>query len=254
MYLMYADESGDSGLMGSPTRYFVLSGLVVHELRWRDCLDELIRFRQVMRAKFGLKLREEIHSRSLINRPGSLIRIPRYNRLTILRHFADALAAIPDINVINIAVDKQGKPANYDVFDLAWKALIQRMENTLRWQNFPGPKNADERGALFCDGGDKRITTMIRRMRGYNPVPNQQWFRPGYRNLTLLYIVEDPNIRDSAHSYFIQAVDATAFLLHQYLVPNGYMRRVSGQNYFKRLQPILCLKASSTDPLGIVRL
>jgi len=34
---MYVDESGDSGLPsdGSPTRYFCLSGLVVHELRWQ---------------------------------------------------------------------------------------------------------------------------------------------------------------------------------------------------------------------------
>ena len=33
MYLMYVDESGDSGLVNSPTRYFVLTGMVVHELR-----------------------------------------------------------------------------------------------------------------------------------------------------------------------------------------------------------------------------
>ena len=254
MYLMYADESGDSGLVGSPTRYFVISGLVVHELRWRDTLDELIRFRQAMRATFALKLREEIHARSFINRPGALIRIPRYNRLAILRHFADALAAIPDISVINIVIDKQGKAADYDVFGMAWKVLIQRMENTIRWQNFPGPKNSDERGMIFCDGSDHRITTIMRKMRGYNPIPNQQWFGVGYRNLALSSLIEDPNPRDSAHSYFIQSVDTTAFLLHQYLAPNGYMRRMSGQNYFKRLKPILCLKASSTDPLGIVRL
>lgn len=256
MYLMYADESGDSGLTNSPTRYFALSGLVVHELRWRDCLEEIIRFRHAMRQRFGLKLREEIHARSLISRPGKLIRIARQDRLSILRHFADALASIADLNVINILVDKQGKPQNYDVFDLAWKVLVQRFENTLRWRNFPGPKNPDERGILFCDGkADRRIISMIRKMRGYNPVPNQQqWFGPGYRNLALSYVVEDPNFRDSAHSYFIQAVDAIAFLLHQHVAPNGYMRKTSGRNYFQRLKPILCLKASSTDPLGIVRL
>lgn len=31
MYFMYVDESGDPGMLVSPTRYFVLSGLVVHE-------------------------------------------------------------------------------------------------------------------------------------------------------------------------------------------------------------------------------
>jgi hypothetical protein len=33
---MYVGESGDSGLQGSPVRYFVLTGLVVHELALRN--------------------------------------------------------------------------------------------------------------------------------------------------------------------------------------------------------------------------
>ncbi len=55
MYLMYVDESGDIGLHNSPTRYFVLSGLVVHELRWQDTLDQFIDFRHRMRRQFTLR-------------------------------------------------------------------------------------------------------------------------------------------------------------------------------------------------------
>ncbi len=62
MYLMYVDESGDTGLANSPTRHFVLSGLVVHELRWQACLEQLIEFRRRMKAQFGVRLRDEIHS------------------------------------------------------------------------------------------------------------------------------------------------------------------------------------------------
>src|SRR5438445_5537820 len=259
MYLMYVDESGDSGLISSPTRYFTLSGLVVHELRWRNCLDAIILFRRAMRKKFGLLLREEIHASSFISKPGSnphgLVRIQRQNRLAMLRHFADALAALTDLSIINVVVDKNGKAATYDVFEMAWKALIQRMENTLRWRNFPGPRNPDERGSLYCDGAtDKRLVRLIRQMRQYNPVPHALWFGPGYRNLPLSNIIEDPSFRDSAHSYFVQAADTAAFLLHQHLAPNIYMKRNSGQNYFARLKPILCLKAAPVDPLGIVRL
>ena len=36
MYLMYVDESGDVGMVNSPSRYFVLVGLVLHELRWQQ--------------------------------------------------------------------------------------------------------------------------------------------------------------------------------------------------------------------------
>jgi hypothetical protein len=255
MYLMYVDESGDTGLNGSPTRYFVLSGLVIHELRWRDCLDQLIQFRRAMRATFGLRLREEFHAAGMINKSKKLSRIRRNDRLAMIRHFADALAAIPALNIINVLVDKQGKNPNYDVFDMAWKALIQRFENTLMWRNFPVPRNPDERGTLYCDHtADKKVIRLIRQMRQYNPIPNQVWIGPGYRNMPLSYVVEDANFRNSAHSYFIQAVDLATFLLYQNRAPNHYMRKNSAQNYFSRLAPILCKPAAPNHPMGIVSL
>jgi hypothetical protein len=255
MYLMYVDESGDCGLTNSPTRYFVLTGLVVHELRWQTYLDRLIAFRQRVKQHFGLRLREELHASAMVNHPGSLVRIKRNDRVAILKAFADELAAMTDLNLINIAVDKQGKPGNYDVFGIAWKALIQRFENTLSHRNFAGPANPDECGMLFPDHtDDKKLTGLLRQMRRYNPVPNQAAYGVGYRNMALSKITEDPNFRESDHSYFIQATDLAAFLLYQNLEPSGYMRKKGGHNYFQRLAPILCRVASSKDPQGIVRL
>ncbi len=255
MYLMYVDESGDSGLVNSPTRYFVLTGLVLHELRWRPYLDQLVAFRRRMKETYGLKLREEIHAAALINKPGELVRIPRHQRLTILRDLADELATMTDLNIINIVVDKQGKAADYDVFGMAWKALIQRFENTLSHHNFSGPANPDDRGMVFPDHTeDKKLVQLLRAMRRYNPISNQSQFVTGYRNLTLSNILEDPNFRNSADSYWVQAADLAAFLLYQNLVPSSYMRKKSGQNYFNRLDGILCKVASSSDPKGIVRL
>ena len=255
MYLMYVDESGDSGLVNSPTRYFVLTGLVLHELRWRPYLDQLIAFRRRMKAAHGLKLREEIHAAALINKPGDLVRIQRNNRLTILREFADELAAMGDLNIINVVVDKQGKAPDYDVFGIAWKTLIQRFENTLSHRNFAGPANPDERGMVFPDHTeDKKLVQLLRGMRRYNPISNQSQFGLGYRNLTLSSILEDPNFRNSADSYWVQAADLAAFLLYQNIAPSSYMRKKSGQNYFHRLDGILCRVASSSDPQGIVRL
>lgn len=253
MYLMYVDESGDCGLVNSPTRYFVLSGLAVHELRWQACLDDLISFREFLRDGFGLKLREEFHAAALINRPGELIRIKRHDRLAMIRMFATALARMTDVNVVNVVVDKCGKTG--EIFELAWGALIQRFENTISHHNFPGPRNPDDRGMILCDHtDDRKLLQLTRRMRRYNPVPNQPGFGAGYRNMPLNYVIEDPSFRDSRHSYFVQAVDLVAFLLYQHLVPGAYVRRKSAQNYFLRLEPILCTHASSKDPLGIVRL
>lgn len=257
MYLMYVDETGDSGMTNSKSRYFVLTGLIVHEQKWRPYLEQIISFRRRMRAKFGLYLTEEIHASHLITRPGPLVRIKRNDRLTILREFADELAAMPELNIINVVIDKQNKTADYDVFKTAWTVLIQRFENTLSNGNFKGQISKDEKGILVPDNTDNRkLTMLLRKLRRYNPVPHMATvMSSGYRNLPLDRIIEDPNFRDSADSYFIQAADVATFLAYQHFAPNSYMRKKSGQNYFTRLQPILCTAASSNDKLyGIVRL
>lgn len=255
MYLMYVDESGDSGLTGSPTRYFVLSGLIIHELRWNEALDQLVAFRQRMRNAFGLLMREEIHSAHLINKPGDLVRIPRNNRLTILRAFLNEVSALPEISIINIVIDKQEKQPDYNVMTKAWEALIQRFSNTMTHRNFPGPANPDDRGMIIPDNTDVNVVRgLVRKMRKYNPVPNRARYGMGYRNMTVTNLVEDPYFKDSRHSYFIQAADVVAFSLYQRMTPSSYIKKKSAQNYFNRLDRVLCKSAATADPEGIVRL
>jgi hypothetical protein len=255
MFLMYVDESGDVGMINSPTRYFVLTGIVVHELRWKEYIEQLITFRRHINTRYGIKVREEIHASAFINNPGELVRVKRHDRLAVLREFADLLASLPDLNVINVVVDKRGKAVDYDPFEMGWKALIQRFENTIARRNFRGPANADERGLLIPDAtDDKKLTTLIRRMHRYNPIPNKASHGTGTRNLVLQSIIEDPFLKNSSNSLFIQAADLAAYLLYQSLDPNNYMKKKSGHRYFERLEPILCKVASTTDSMGIVRL
>ena len=254
MYLMYVDESGDTGVLNSPTRHFALSSLVVHELRWDPALQQLIEFRRRMREKFGLLMTEEIHASGMINKPGRLVRIKRNDRLTILRALIDEITHLPDVNAINIVADKRTTDTSDIVFDRAWRTLIQRFENTLSHHNFPGPANPDERGLIICDQTDQRLNRLLRRMRRYNPVPNQSSLAPGYRDLRLKYIIEDPVHRDSKHTYFLQAVDAIAFFFYQVLAPSEYIRRRGARMYFKRLLPVLCTFASRDNKYGVVHL
>ena len=67
MYLMYVDESGDTGVERSPTSRFLLSGMVFHELRWNALFDSLVTFRRELRQRTGFKLRDDIHTQELIN-------------------------------------------------------------------------------------------------------------------------------------------------------------------------------------------
>lgn len=261
---MYVDESGDAGLVNSPTRYFVLTGMVLHELRWHQALATLVDFRKRMRAKFGLLLKEEIHSGKMLNQPGSLARIKRNDRLAIIRHFLDELSKAGYLNIITVRVDKQGKPPNYDPFEKAWEALIQRFENTLRHRNFPDARlwgivpiaSAADKGIIFCDDTDAvALRRIYRRMRTFNPIPNiRAVYGSGHRQMPLVQIVEDPSMRNSHHSYFVQAADAASFAAYQLYAPSSYVRRKGAGGYYRRLDPVLCKVASSRNNLGIVEL
>jgi hypothetical protein len=253
MYLMYVDESGDPGIINSPTRYFTLSGVVIHEVHWQSVMDRVRNFRQRMRSAFGLQLREEIHSARFLTSPGALVRIPKHDRLAILRHFADELARMPELSVINVVVDKHGKTDDCDVFDLAWQTLLQRFENTLTRNNFPNATAKGECGMVFADGHPSaKLIAMYAQMRCCNPAPNQTG--GGYRNILMRNVIEDPCFRDSAHSPLIQAADLIAFLLYQQEQPNQYMRKSGGRGYFSRIAPILFRRACLADAQGIVRL
>ena len=75
----------------------------------------------------------------------------------------DLLATMTDLSLLRLVVDKEDKLATYEVFEMAWKALIQRFENTMSRHNFPDPRNPDERGLLVCDRAeDKELTKLMR--------------------------------------------------------------------------------------------
>lgn len=251
MYFIYVDESGDAGLQNSPSQYFCLSGFVVHEMRWHETLEAIIHFRQYLRKKYGLKLREEIHAAGYIHKPRELARIPKSMRLRILRDTIDFQASLVEVSIINVVVDKSNKTSEADIFDMVWQTLIQRFHNTLSHKNFPGPNNIDDRGMLIVDQTDeKKLRNLSRRMRRYNPIPS------AYGGSAIAHptitIVEDPVHRNSSHSYFIQLSDVNAYFLSQKYKPCGYVQRKGGKNYIARLEPVLCTVASRNNQLGII--
>ena len=211
MYLMYVDESGDPGILStSPTKYFVLTGLVIHESCWSDYLQKLIQFRRDMRAEHGLGIREEIHAGKMISGrpkpPMSLI--PKHQRLLILRKYADLIGSMPSFNIINVVVDKSTKTVGYDVFEAAWQALIQRFENTLDHGNFrpDAPKAENELGIILPDNTDgKKLTQLLRKMRYFNMVPNMRsTYHVGSRNLRIGKIISGSKVQKSYSQFLNQ--------------------------------------------------
>ncbi|MDO8295294.1 MAG: DUF3800 domain-containing protein [Caulobacter sp.] len=251
MYIMYVDESGDSGLINSPTRYFALSGIIVHESRWRDLHDHLLAFRKTLKGVYGLPVRTEIHSSEYVRSPPAP-GISKNQRLSILRNQLDELAKIDFISITNVMVDKTGKAADYDVFDNAWRALLQRFDNTIGYGNFPGGHKADK-GLVITDNTEgEKLRRLIRRIGAYNPVPNQQHAGPGYRDIPMVRIVEDAFGKDSRDSYMIQAADVCAYFLLQKHAPCAYIKKRGAVHYLNRLDSILNKRASQFNGFGIV--
>jgi hypothetical protein len=128
---MYVDETGDTGLTCSPTAHFALTGLVVHETRWREFLNLLIAFRKTLRSVYALPVRSEIHATEFLN--GRVLAIggkpiPRPARLAILRNTLDELAKTNFISITNVIVNKTGKPPAYDVFSAAWELYFSGLK------------------------------------------------------------------------------------------------------------------------------
>lgn len=238
---MYVDESGDVGLRNSPTNYFVLSALVVHEKNWLELLDSLKTFRTSLKQTKKLKLRDEIHASAFINSPGKLQRIKRNDRLDILKQTLNwAAQHSAKISTFSVVIDKpQAMVKNIDVFETAWLYLIQRFENTLKYQNFPEQKilEAPQYGMLFCDNTNgTKLREILRKMRRYNPIPQRGG--GGFTQNNMYLIIEDEVMRDSKHSYFIQIADVIAYFVKQKFEPNAYCKKKGAITYYNRLQPI----------------
>mgnify|MGYP002713738437 CR=1 FL=1 len=245
---MYVDESGDAGLTNSPTEYFVLSGIIVHESSWRTFIETLVQFRRTMRFAYGLPIRSEIHASEYIN--SKVFDIKRHDRLAILRNLLDELAKQSYLSITNVAVKKADKPPTYDVFDSAWRILFQRFENTLKFANFPGQHSSDH-GIIITDATNgKKLTKIVRRMAVHNYIPSMYELGSS-RNVPILRVIEDPHGKDSRETLPIQAADVCAYFLMQSLKPNSYIKRQGAHNYFTRLDNICNKNANRSHPQGV---
>lgn len=258
MYIMYVDECGDSGFGDGSSRYFILSGMVVHESYWTSTLESVHELRKWLNAKYGFAIMRELHAGEMIGRCSKKYSdIHRQDRLMIFRDVLSFEATLENVRVINIVVDKEGKSYGFSAFETAWDTLINRFENTIQYGNFPNPYNGpnttfDEKGLLIIDETDEvKLRKLIRRMRHGNIIPSS--ILPGTTvRHDLKRVIEDPLHKQSEWSPLIQLCDANAYFLKQTIEPNSTIVKHKAKNYFYRIEPILLKQASSSNKLGIV--
>lgn len=211
MYLAYFDESGDSGIVNSPTKWFVLSCVLVHDSKWLGTLDQLIRMRRALRTQHGMSSTRELKS-SDIRRGRNLLEPLRWSMARRMQFYENLMKhqakRFTDLTTFAVAINKQ--PAfdkGQDARTVAWTFAIQRVNTFCS-------KAGDERAMLFPDEGHSNfIRKLLRANRRHETVPSH--FGGPSLSLPTTRIVEDPNERGSHDSYFVQLADWNAYAAHR---------------------------------------
>jgi hypothetical protein len=252
MYFLYADESGDAGPKGMGEN-LILSGLIIHETRWRECFRIVKDLRVSLRSEYGIKRNAELHANKNIAGRGALWgqRWTVEERIRLFQLVLEAVAQMPGVRTINVCVRKTAKhfdgKRGHHVYETAWTFLLQRFHNFIDRNRRVG---GTEYGMVIHDQGhDVEIRKLMRKLRVYNPVPSS--FGGSSRNIPLLTLLEDPVPRDAYHAQFIQLCDYLAFALLRREEP---VPKYPGlEDVFQITDPVILKAAARNDPDGIVR-
>lgn len=208
-HLAYFDESGDSGLVNSPTRFFVLSCVLVPEGQWLSSLDEIVTLRRWLRQKRNIPSRPEIKATDI--RKGRGVFLPlRFSLSRRMRLYQSLMRfqnrRLPGLRAFAIAINKsEAAKAGREPREAAWTFAMQRVDRFCQ--------AADSRAILFPDEGHAFfIRKRLRRMRRFHTVPG---LYGGTLQIPTQRLLEDPNDRRSHDSYFIQLADWNAFAAHR---------------------------------------
>jgi len=258
MYIVYYDESGDDGFPQYSSPLFVLTGLCLHHQNFHDIFEQLKYFRKTLKEFCGFPIKMEMHTKYfLVNKyPYKILNLNDDIRLQVIEVFLNVLTNLP-IQVTNVVINKTIiKKQTYDILDTAFTYSLQRIENTIM-HNDPGEKYL----IITDEGRIGKMRHTARRMQKINYIPSQ-FNKISYRQ-EIKGLVEDPLVKESNQSYFIQISDMLAYIIYQYKLielglgqpPNRTPRDFDIKRIEKWLDmiyPILNIKASSIDPFGIV--
>lgn len=275
--LFYVDESFDQ-------RKFCLSAIGIRHTEWRECFSRVRQHRTILKQDHGIFLRKEIHAHEFVNGRGRISDrvLGKHERSRIFEGLLRVVAQLPNVMVINICLDVEGrKNVQLD----AWDRLMNRIERSMLAfeerelplrrglladlpDDFPHETrqkieirlNHYRPAALvFADEGrEPEITKALRKMSVYNPIPSKVGDWGGgvkAKNIPIQRVIEDPVFKKSHQSYFVQLADSVAFaLLKREVATTANVKRYGIDKMFEKTLGGVCFRpASRTDPLGIVR-
>lgn len=271
----YVDESHDDTA-------FCLSAIVIRHHDWRQCFAEVKAHRETLRDDFKISVRKEIHAHKFVGGRGDFPGIGKWQRSRIFMGMLQLIARLPHVGIFNVCLNTR---SHADPQMVAWERLTNRIERSmLSYEQKEVPLRnkllakvkaklsaADyeqlelrllaysPRAFIIADEGKERqITSALRRMQVYNPIPSQRGrWEDGSRtkNINTQRIIEDPSFKQSHASYFIQLADCVAYsLLKREVPPTPNIAKYGVDQMFEKILGDVCVReACRKDPLGIVR-
>lgn len=245
MYLCYFDESGDPGYKNSLTHAFALACVVVHDTAWLSTLDQIISFRRFLRDEFKIPMRAELKAGYFIHNTGPFenLNIGPETRMKIYR-MSLRLEHKIGLETFAIVVDKDQMVKQYRTGEepqrRAWELAYERLETLTRKRN--------DTCLVFPDEGTyEMIRSVLREKRRHNVVPSHYGTQGLSRPAS--FVIEDPSVRRSSESYFIQFADFSAYAAHRRVKPAEWC----GTEYWEHLGQARLRDVSwfTDDPVGI---
>lgn len=253
--IVYVDETGDTGnpaLRGS-SNCFGLGCVILDVATWPAALDTLVTFRRNLRLAYGIPSRVELKANYLIRGNGPLKRLnlSTNDRRVILRAHLRMISQI-DGKAFAVVIDKTSNALPpHAILGLAWETLLQRLERSFRNAGIP-----DNLLIMHDDGPNAAVRTIVRRARRH--LRAGQAMGPGYYNVPVRTIIDDPVPKDSQQSYMLQLADMVAYTgWRSYMPPSANVALVAPGNSWAQigsgtLTAVNGLKPHPAAPKGVV--
>lgn len=211
MYLMYVDESGDTGFPaegqtfpenGGPTRLFVRAGVVVHGWEWWAVNETIAKFKQSR----GLPWNAELRAHDLRAGKGAFKDWKRADRRVALNDLLDTIGKELDISILAVVIDKtRVDPLQRERYS---NPLVRSFEFLLeRYSGFLGEQK-DRCGVTILDSIEQKNDANLRYF--------QSFLRERSEHLDARRVVEGTLFMPSHTTNLLQVADVCANVLYRY--------------------------------------
>jgi hypothetical protein len=219
VHLLYVDESGDDGQLGSPTSHFILSGILVEVSQWQMNQEALFRMRSRLFDWYGIAPDAELHSSELLGAARQHFGMGMGERIKIALHVLGCINFLKGVRLVRVIASKENRPA---ILSSAWSELLHGVAEEVTLKEF---RNV----IVICD------------YHGVNP--SQAWLPMVLNNVIIRdLLVEKPFGRDSRDSHFLQVCDLLAYLSKQSYVPSRIFKDEMMQPLLKRFNKLYIKK------------